>query len=127
MLLMGALMSDELTPQLRAVRVYRMLLERPRTARELQAATGLSERGTYYLLESLSASGGIPIYSDEGFHRLLDCDSQATLESLHDKLRIAVLTPEEDDGTSVMARLTINEVKAVTAILKHFLHPYNPN
>jgi hypothetical protein len=111
--------SNDMTPQQRAVRVYELLLIRPRKAKEIAGDLGLSLRATYDLLGNL----GIPLVNDGGWWFLMSGYELADIFAIYQRIRESASAAAEDEDDRITVTLVRREARAVLGAIERLLPP----
>ncbi len=116
--------TNEMTPQQRAVRVYKMLLEKPCKVAELARAVGLGRSGVYEMLTVLSSRDGIPITNEGGYWFLMPGYELRTVFAVYLRMRVAAsITHNDADDDVIVVAMSIRESKIIMAILARNMPP----
>lgn len=116
--------TSDMTPQQRAVRVYELLLIRPRRTKEIAAELGIGVRAAQKTMANLSV--GLPVRNQGGFWFLMPGYELASLFSVYQRMRDVAHTAS-GDGAKVSVTVSFSEARIIAAVLKRFLPPLPPD
>ncbi len=110
--------KSEIGAQTRTAIVMRLLYEKPRTAKDLAAATDLTIRSIYYVLDNISL-GEVPITNDDnGIWYMLTSEEQKEMyhliSTLEDELALA------QKGQMFTRSFKVSDIRRLVSITKRF-------
>jgi transcriptional antiterminator len=112
------LSESEYGAQTRTAIVVRLLYERPRTAKDLAEATGLTVRSIYYVLDNISL-GEVPITNDDnGIWYMLTSEEQKEMYHLIGTLESELATAHK--GQAFTHGFKVKDIASLVAITKRF-------
>jgi len=116
-------MSDTLTAQPRAVRIYKALMDGPKRVSELRELVGMSERGVYRILENITCE--TTLTNSGGYWYLLTTDEQRTLHHIVAQMERELASART--GQAFAHSMKIADVTALHTILRRFLYTPEPD